>query len=189
MPFRKTSAEAIRRLLEHHLPKNRIRGVRVAAAQKDSRSVALLKSALFDSHISVREHASLALAKRIGIKATAEFILKRYPGSSLSKVPVEFFISPFQFQKVRSVRKRGNLPIGEDAKKARGLVPDYIYSTHTSHGTTKVKNLPVLGTHRGFPVRLMPGSSGTYKDGFLFVGNRLSRKVQEGIAEHEYGEI
>jgi len=179
----RTPIKKIRAMLEHHDISTRRHGVQVAVAHNHPARTKLLKTAVFDYNPRVRGEAALALAKRIGIKATAEFILKRYPGSSLSRVPAEFFLDPQQVQKINSLRKRGNPTMAQEGKRGSTYV-----AGEFNGEPIRVKDLFIVSTHRGMQVRGRMDKGGENKDGHLMVGLKLPKKAQKVVAEHEYGE-
>ncbi len=186
MVIKRVNLKEVRNLLSHHNPNTRKYGVQVASVRSDRKRIELLKAAVFDLHSSVRAAAVDSLAKNIGLRATAEFILARYPGSALSNVPAEFFIHPAQAQKVRSLRNKGGLTMAEQGKQGSEKIG--FYAGPFGQGGVKIKQLPIGFKHRGFTVRFEPSDGGGNIDGHIMIGSKLSKKTQKAYAEHEYGE-
>jgi hypothetical protein len=179
MPQRKrvrVSATRLRDLFENGSHYTRKGAAELAGKLKDPASLELLRAAMFDMHRSVRLFASRALTRRIGLRATAEFILKRYPRSYLGKLPLEFFLQQSHSYTIASKRAHG---IGEQS------LADSPY-IHQKYGK------PVF-RHRGLPVvqDASQEDGAQYKHGVIAMDLRrrgAPKKFRRVIAEHEYGE-
>jgi hypothetical protein len=128
-------------------------------------------------HRSVRLFASRALTRRIGFRATVEFILKRYPGTTLSRTPLEYFLQQGHFYTI-------------PAKRAHGI-GDQILAT--SPYIRERYGKPVF-FHRGFPVvsEESQKDNAQYRHGVIAMGlgkKGVPEQYRRVVAEHEYGEI
>ncbi|VVB75103.1 Uncharacterised protein [uncultured archaeon] len=173
----KVSIKDLKWMQSHYSHHARKDAAKLAGRMRDPKSLTMLRSSLFDSHSSVRLFASRSLSRRIGLRATADFILKRYPRGFLSRVPREFFLSWGTHYTIASKRLRG---ADSSLAEARELEKRY--------------GKPIF-YHRGFPVYRerveRRDDNALNRSGVIVIqdgGNKNLRRFDHAAAEHEYGE-
>jgi len=167
----------LRQMQSHYSHHERKEAAKLAGRMQGPKSLAMLRSSLFDSHSSVRLFASRSLSRRIGLRATADYILKRYPKNFLSRVPREFFLSWGTHYTIASKRLRGadsSLAEAKELEKRYGKPIFY---------------------HRGFPVYRERHivDNAVNRSGVIVIledrsKNKNRRRFDHAAAEHEYGE-